>query len=317
MTVLSEQLYLRGGLIKMGKEPLVSVVIVNWNRKEDLRECLESLRNQTYKNVEIIVVDNCSTDGSIEMIKRDFPEVKLIVMPDSSYGAIETYNIGIKEASGEFILHLDNDTILNCNVVEELVRVMNEDSKVGVVGPKILFWDHNGRKNIIWFAGGIADIKKGKIYHKKIGKPDDKSMEIEEVDFITGCCMLIRKNILDKIGVFDESLFIYCDDIDFCLRAKKAGFKILYNPKAVVWHKVSATSKGAFSSRKAYFKYRNTIILIRKHGKLTIRNLMNVLIDAVLYSHGSFKTDKRDFLYTPFKILKGILDGIKMELKRL
>jgi len=238
-----------------------------------------------------------------------------IILNEKNYGYAEGSNIAIRNAlealNPDYTLLLNNDTVVDPNFLTELVKVAESDKRISIVGPKIFFWNFDGRKDIIWFAGGILDIKSGKFYHCMIGKPDGGDTEIKEVDFITGCCILIKKDVFEKIGLLDRNYFAYCEDIDFCLRAKKAGFGVLYTPKAVIWHKVSATSKGAFSSRKAYFKYRNTIILIRKHGKLTIRNLMNVLIDAVLYSYGSFKTDKRDFLHTPFKILKALIDGVR------
>jgi len=303
----------------MSAKPRVFVIILNWNGKDYLNDCLPTISNQTYPNYKVVLVDNGSTDDSVEFVKKNYPHVAIIEL-DRNYGFSKGNNIGIEYAlkkGADYVLLLNNDTVVKENFLEELVLVA-ENNNAGICGPKIFFWNLNGRNDIIWFAGGYANVDKGKFYHYRIGKPDIKKEEISEVDFISGCCMLIKKDVFKKIGLLDEVYSpVYCEDIDFCLRAKKAGFKILYNPKAVVWHKVSATSKGAFSSRKAYFKYRNTIILIRKHGRLTLRTLMNVLIDAVLYSHGSFKTDKRDFLYTPFKILKGILDGIKMELKRL
>ena len=181
----------------------------------------------------------------------------------------------------------------------------------------ILFWNLNGRKDIIWFAGGKADINSGKFYHYRIGRPDkSKEERIKEVDFITGCCMLIRRDVFERIGLFDKKYFIYCEDIDFCLRVKKAGFKVVYVPTSVIWHKVSTSSGGAFSPRKAYFKYRGMIILIRKFGRLNIKNLVNVLIDSLCYSYGTFKTNKKDFIFSLINVIKGTTHGIKLTLEK-
>lgn len=266
------------------------------------------------------------TREQVEKIDRDFKKEKYflklpsnkklrLILNERNYGFVEGNNIAIRYAlkvlNPDYILLLNNDTVVDPNFLTELIRVAEDDEKIGVVGPKIYYYDFNGRKDIIWFAGGVSDVKNGKFYHFMIGRPNTKDTRIKEVDFITGCCMLIKKTVFGRIGLLDIIYFAYCEDIDFSLRAKRDGFKIVYVPIAVIWHKVSATGKGAFSPKKAYYKYRNTIILTKKHGKLGFRNLANISIDAILYIYGCLKTNKKDFFFTILEILKAFGDGIR------
>jgi len=225
----------------MNKESLVSVVIVNWNRKEDLRECLISLRNQTYKNIEIIIVDNCSTDGSVEMIKRDFPEVKLIVMPDSSYGACECYNIGFVNAEGKYIVILDNDVILDKNWVRNAVNKFESDEKIGVLASKILnYYTHE-----------ISN------WHHPVNQKLAE-MEFESTIFI-GCAAAIRKKIVDQIGGYPKEFFIYANEQDLSVRVLDSGYKIIYYPKLIAYHKVPPGHISRETKRKFFYTLRNDI----------------------------------------------------------
>ncbi|UYZ40898.1 MAG: glycosyltransferase family 2 protein [Candidatus Methanospirare jalkutatii] len=225
----------------MGKEPLVSVVIVNWNRKEDLRECLESLRNQTYINIEIIVVDNCSTDGSIEMIKRDFPEIKLIVMPDSSYGACECCNIGFANAEGKYVVILDNDVILDRNWIQNVVNKFENNEKIGIFASKILnYYTHK-----------ISN------WHYPL---DQKFAEIEfESTTFIGCAAAIRKKIINKIGGYPKEFFIYANEQDLAIRVLDLGYKIVYYPKIVAYHKIPPNHTSRETKRKFFYTLRNDI----------------------------------------------------------
>ncbi len=225
----------------MGKEPLVSVVVVNWNRKEDLRECLESLRNQTYKNIEIIVVDNCSTDGSIEMIKKDFPEVKLIVMPDSSYGACECYNIGFANTNGKYIIILDNDVVLENNWIKSAVDKFENDKKIGILASKILNYYTHEVSN----------------WHHPLDKKFAE-MEFESTTFI-GCAAAIRKKIIDEIGGYPKEFFIYANEQDLAVRVLDLGYRITYYPKLVSYHKIPPSHTSRETKRKFFYTLRNDL----------------------------------------------------------
>lgn len=300
--------------------PKVSIIILNWNGKKDTIECLESLKNITYPNYEILLVDNGSTDGSVEYFKETYPKIKLIEN-EENLGFAEGNNIAIQyilnSIDSEYILLLNNDTTVRQNFLEELVNTVEKDKNIGICGPKMLFWDFKGRKDVIWYAGGKADLSRGKFYHHNIGEVDSfNEKEPKEVDFISGCCMLIKRDVFEKIGLLDPIYFAYCEDIDFCLRAKKSNFKIIYVPTSIIWHKVSASTKGQFNSKKAYLKYRNTLFLIRKHGKLRIVNSINILTDTFIYSFEVFKHSKKDFLPVILKIGKAFFDGLKYGVKR-
>jgi len=301
-------------------DPKVSIIILNWNGKEDTIECLESLKNISYPNYEIILVDNGSTDGSVKYFEENYPEIEMIENGEN-LGFAEGNNVAIEyilnSINSEYILLLNNDTIVKDNFIENLVNTAEKDNQIGIYGPKMLFWDFKGRKDVIWYAGGKADLSRGKIYHHKIGEIDYfNENEPKEVDFISGCCMLIKRDVFEKIGLLDPIYFAYCEDIDFCLRAKKSNFKVIYVPTSIIWHKVSASTKGKFSSKKAYLKYRNTLFLVRKHGKLRFSNSINILTDSFVHLFEIFKENKKKFMFVFLNISKAFYDGLKSGVKK-
>jgi GT2 family glycosyltransferase len=215
------------------KKPLVSVVITNWNRKNDLRECLESIKNQTYKNNEIIVVDNYSTDGSIEIVTNEFPEVKLIVMPDSSYGACETFNIGFVNSTGEYVIVMDNDALLEKDWIEKAIIEFENDEKLGCVAGRVL--NYYTKEDWGFWIYGLEDGYKDKEFYTTV---------------FVGCSALIKKKILDEVGGYPKEYFLYWNDVALGAEVVNHGYKIKYVPNIVAYHKVSGTQR---PGRKGYY----------------------------------------------------------------
>lgn len=244
------------------KEPKVSIIIINWNGKEDTLECLKSLQKLNYTNYEIIVVDNGSKDGSQKAIKTMYPSINLIET-GQNLGFAEGNNVGIKyalEKKAQYIFLLNNDTIIAPDTLSHLITFAESDQLIGIVGPKILFYDI---PNKIWFAGGKIDIRKG-VIHVGINEIDNgKYDKIIESDYITGCAMLIKSTIFSNIGMLKSEYFLLFEETDLCLRAKKAGYKIFYVPDGKVWHKCSTSFGGICSPLWIYYYARNNLLFIK------------------------------------------------------
>lgn len=217
--------------------PLVSVIVVNWNGLSLLDDCFESLRFQTHSNYEVIMVDNGSVDGSVEHIKSRFPWVRIIQNP-RNLGLSIAYNIGIKESQGQLILLANNDIIAEEHFLEELVKTITISKEIGIVGGKIIS-SENPRELHSFPVRFIPSYRKPWSIARLRCNQD--RMEIVETDIIGVCAMMVKREVIEKTGLLDESYFVYFNEDDFCLRAKRAGFKLLYNPRAIIWHKGSAT----------------------------------------------------------------------------
>ncbi len=236
--------------------PLISIVIVNWNGERFLKACLDSVYAQGYPALEVIVVDNGSKDGSIALIKEGFPEAVLLEYP-TNLGFAAGNNRAIEQATGEFILTLNNDTELAAGFLESLVAsAVASSPDVGMWAPKILSMS---KRDEIDSVGGL--LVYGDCLAKGRGRLEIDSGQYdreEEVFFPSACAALYRKSMLDKIGLFDEDFFAYCEDTDLGLRARLAGFTALSVPGGVVYHHYSGTG-GEYTPFKAYLVERNHI----------------------------------------------------------
>lgn len=260
--------------------PLVYIIILNWNGKEDTIACLRSIERVKYPNFSVILVDNASSDGTVEYVKDKFPSVKIIANSENLRFAGGN-NVGIKyalERNADYVLLLNNDTEVAPDFLPELVRAAENDKSIGIAGPKIYYYEGN---KMIWFAGGKVEFWKGWISHIGIREPDYGQYDFaREVDYITGCCMLVKREVIEKIGKLDESFFIYGEDADWSLRASRAGYSLVYVPSSIIWHKVSASSGGNLSWFKNWNKLKSQLRLMARYAKwynwLTIPILMTI-----------------------------------------
>ncbi|MCK4738499.1 MAG: glycosyltransferase family 2 protein [Deltaproteobacteria bacterium] len=253
----------------MEQAPVVSIIIANWNGKEVLESCLESLYAMTEKNFEIIIVDNGSRDGSVEMIKSHFSQA-IIIENKKNLGFAKANNQGIKASKGEFILTLNNDTLVEVDFLDALLLTVKGGSEdVGMWAPKIL---SVVEKDIIDSVGGLLIYPDGLARGRgRLEKDQGQFDEDVEILMPSACAGLYRKKMLDVIGLFDPDFFAYCEDTDLGLRAKLAGWRAFSVPKARVFHHYSKTS-GAYNLRKAYLIERNRVWVVLKNFPL--KNLL-------------------------------------------
>jgi len=248
----------------MKELPLISAVILNWNGKEYLDRCLQSVKNQTYPHMETILVDNASTDGSAESVKNLFPDLRLLINHKNlGYGAGN--NQGIREAMGRYIFILNSDTEVEERCVEALWQCIETDQRMGTTTPKILLYE---RRDII-DAAGLTIYPDGLSIGRGRLEPQERYSDKEEVFFGSGCASLYRKEMFEEIGLFDADFFAYAEDTDLGWRARLAGWKAYYVPEAVVYHHHSKKF-GTYSPAKAFFVERNRIWVAWKNFPLLI-----------------------------------------------
>ncbi|MCF8365224.1 MAG: glycosyltransferase family 2 protein [Bacteroidales bacterium] len=244
--------------------PLVSVISINYNAPEVTAEMIKSFENITYPNVEIIIIDNASTKGDVDMLKKDFPKITLI-KSDKNLGFAGGNNLGIRKAKGEFILLLNNDTEVKSDFLEPLVEKFQNDPSIGAVSPKIYF---HHTPNMLQFTG-ISEISKHTIRSTAwgFGKMDEGQFEEDkETFFAHGAAMMVPKSVIEKVGLMAEIYFLYYEEMDWGQRIRNAGYKIFYVHNSIIYHKESVAT-GRESPLKTYYMNRARIIYMRRNVK--------------------------------------------------
>ncbi|MEM3449304.1 MAG: glycosyltransferase family 2 protein [Nitrososphaerota archaeon] len=250
--------------------PLVSIIILNYNGRQHIEHCLDSVQKILYPNLETIVVDNASVDGSPELIQQKYSFVCLI-KNSKNIGFSAGNNVGISKAKGNYIFLLNPDTEVHPICVKRLVEVMERNKNIGVCGAKILLFD---RREVIQHAGGkyhpigIA-IDRG-VLEIDLGQYD----KVEEVTFVCGAAMLFRKELVSKVGMLDPNFFLYHEDVDFCIRTWLNGFKVVYVPDAVVYHKsgyLTELAKHVRRSSVVFHTNKNSLIILLKNFSAFMR----------------------------------------------
>ena len=259
-------------------QPKVSIIILNWNGLADTVECLESLKKVTYTNYEVLLVDNASAGDDVKVLRDRFGGYIHIIQNDKNFGFAEGNNIGMRyvlNRGTDYVLLLNNDTAVAPDFLDEMVKVGKSDEKIGVLGPKIYFYDE---PNIIWEAGGRINWWLGAIRvcgdrEEDVGRYDN----LAERDFLSGAALLLKAQLLQKISLLDSSFFFGFEDYDLCIRARRAGFRVVYVPKAKVWHKVGrarvkladySETQRRISRSIGIFGIRIRSKLFRKHSRM-------------------------------------------------
>jgi len=245
----------------------VVAIVVNWNLKEDTLSCLQSLERLDFP-CRIIVVDNGSSDDSAEYLVRRISRVEVIKLPTNlGFGAACNCAItwALQDPDCDLLLLLNNDAIIDPHALAELMEAAQANPRVGIFGPKVYYMDV---PDVIWYAGAYrrrrilaaVDVARGQVDYGQFSTS-------KVVDYVFGAAMLVRRNVFEQIGLFDEQFFLYLEDLDFCLRAQRANFSLLFVPTAHIWHKVSASTATNQMLRK-YYLTKSTIRFLKKHISL-------------------------------------------------
>jgi len=271
----------------MNESPLVSVIVLNYNAGDLLLNCIDSLKKSTYANLEILVVDNISSDGSQRKCKEKFPDIKLI-QNEKNLGYCGGNNIGIKEAKGEFIVILNPDTIVEPNCVKELI-LAHEKFGDGLYQPKILSLNE---ENIIQSTGNMLHVFGFGFARDKGNRIRDKKEEVEKIGYASGTCLFTSRKVIEKVGLLDEFLFLYHDDLDLGWRAAQIGINSYYVPDSKIFHVESYSLK--WSAKKFYWLERNRKYCLLTHysketyGKMRFSLMLVDLFVWVFYISKGF-----------------------------
>lgn len=243
----------------------IYVIVVNWNGAEDTVQCLHSLASASTSGTRILIVDNGSTDRSVEQIRQSFPHCDVLELKSNrGYGA--GCNAGYERAfagGAGYVVFLNNDTTVAPDFLDPLIASLRERKDVAITVPRIFYMDAPDR---IWYAGGEVNLFTGKIVHRGIREHDGERFEIPlETGYATGCCFAMRASDFKNLGGFDPAFRMYGEDVDLSLRIKKGKQKILYVPSSKVWHRVSASGKGELGLLKLWRKNLSVLRLLLKH----------------------------------------------------
>ena len=249
--------------------PKVSIIILNWNGLEDTIECLESLRGIDYPNYKVVVVDNGSEGDDVGILRKKFEEFIAIVENDRNYGYAEGNNIGIRYALSisdpDYVLILNNDTTVDASFLAELVKAAENDLLAGILGPKVYFYFE---PNKIQSAGAQIHWRTGEVSLTGCGKIDVGQFdEVREVEWISGCAILIRTKTIEDIGLIHSAYFTYFEDTDLCVRCRKAGYRVVYVPTARIWHKQQFDMR-LWNAAQWYYLSRNCFLFMGRNATL-------------------------------------------------
>ncbi len=338
-------------------DPQVSIIILNWNGWQDTVECLESLYQINYQNYNIILVDNASSDESLqkireycngkikiksdffeynfknksikifecfkeeseifEKIQRDYsnlpPYQRLILIKnDENYGFAEGNNVGIRYAlksfNSEYILLLNNDTVVDRDFLKYLVNMAESDETIGFVGPKTFFYQ---KKNILQVAGGAkVDLRHCEVEEIGYNKVDDGTYDkYVEPDYIGGACILIKKEVVDKVGILDSNYFMYWEDADWCFSGREHGYKCVYAFKSKIWHKYGTSSTNYL---KIYYLNRNRIYFMKKHSTKSQYTLFLIYFTLFILFECIYQLIRQRDVKMYSSLSKGLIDGFKI-----
>ena len=283
--------------------PNVGIVISNYNGWQDTVQCLESLQKQTYRDFEIILLDDASTNDSVQQLQKHLTENTVFLPQEANVGFAAANNVGMRRALADgcdWVLLLNNDTVAAPDFLETLLR----ETPAGAVScPKMLFLDPPDE---IWFAGGELDRATGKVRHLGGHEKDGPAFaKKKQVSFITFCCVLLPRQVIEQVGFLDETLFMYCEDVDYCIRLANAGVPLWFLPDARIWHKAGGSAGGMLS---VYYITRNTLYLTCKgksRGYIRARTLPVLIAGAARYALTKLLGRKKGRSYGAFR---GALD---------
>lgn len=298
----------------MSRSPHVAVIVLNWNGRDDTLACLESLRQSDYSNVQVIVVDNGSTDDSVSVIRQRFPGVTLIEN-GKNLGYAAGNNVGLTyalEIEAEYAFLLNNDTVIAPDCISTLVRTDCTDPAIGAVGPIVYTWD-DGR--VISSAGGAIDWRHADAANIGAGEIDRGQYAARPVDFVNGCGLMLTRQAVERVGLLDERYFMYWEETDWCTRVRRAGLDLRFEPAARMRHKATIRSDD-LGPMPLYYMTRNRLLFFATHAPPRIRPI--TLAHAV---HGAWRGiigNRRAGRFQHAQAMQtGIVDGLRRRWGRI
>jgi len=244
-------------------DPFIATIILNTNRREDTLAAIASLEQCTYENHRVMVLDNASTDGSVEAIHSAFPKVQIIEL-EKNLGYAGNNNVGITAAlvqGADWVFVLNEDTIVAEDCLAKLVKAGQSDPRIGILGPMVY---HHNEPNIIQSAGGLMG-KDWRAWHIAQNEKDQGQFpQAHFVDWISGCAILVRREVIEQVGMLDERFFYYYEETEWCLRARSKGWLVLHEPQAKLWHK-GVQRDYRPSPSVTYYETRNRFLMLAKH----------------------------------------------------
>ncbi|MBM4431370.1 MAG: glycosyltransferase family 2 protein [Chloroflexi bacterium] len=245
--------------------PKVAAIIVNWNSQADTLECVASLRQSTYTNLDVIVVDNGSTDGSVSAVRSQFPGVA-VIENDANLGFGAACNVGIAHAvrkGADYLFLLNSDLKIDPAAIGELVAVCEGDPRIGVAGPIMYVYS---KPDTIQAFGGMIELTRAQVRSLYEFQVDRVQLPaVQEVTFIGGGIMFLRRGVIERIGGYDSTFFLYGEEVDLEMRAIQAGYKLIVSARAKVWHKMYGSFGGRPNARVKYNYFRSWAILGRRY----------------------------------------------------
>lgn len=284
--------------------PLISIVVPTYNRIGDISDCLDSLMKSSYNNIEIIVVDNASTDGSAEFVQKLYPNIKLI-RNNKNLGVTGGRNAGAKAAIGDFVLFIDHDVLVDKELIVQLLNILLSDNNIGMVGPVVYFYDAPKK---IWAAGASVNLITGRATFNT----DCQGSKPFDVQVLPSPFM-VRKEVLECIGLFDDIFFATYEDTDFCVRMHENDLRVMCVPEAKAWHKISS-NKEIQEMRlldRLYYISRNRIIFLRKHTTFIYFIRFMLIFNQMYIVYYTYKSLRYKKLNAMREYWRGLLDGLK------
>ncbi len=278
------------------REPMdVSVIVVNWDTRDLLAQCLRSVYDTAAGlSIEVLVVDNGSTDGSVEMVARDFPAASVIANPEN-VGFVRANNQALAVARGRYILLLNSDAVLLPDALRLLVEFADGHRRVGIVGPQVLNPDGSFQSSYMDFPNLFGELLLMTKFSKLVygrhfpSHSPRRSQETRAVDWMQGACLMIRRETLDEIGGLDETFFMYSEEVDWCWRTRQAGWQIYYLPAARVLHWGGQSSSQAPARRRVLVYGSKLLFLAKHHGPWAARLFKGALLTTSILKLGLWK----------------------------
>lgn len=287
--------------------PKVAIIILNWNGKEDTIECLESLHEITYPNYQILLVDNGSTDGSVKCFMERYPEIE-IVENGKNLGFAEGNNVGIRRAlerGVDYVLLLNNDTIVKPDFLDEMIELGKNDHSVGIIGPTVYNFNDLKNPNAVgcigfrfnfWLGGNPINVK--------------DSSKSQKIDMLSGCCMLIKTEVLKRVGLLDTIYFFGWEDADFCFKVRNFGYKITPAKKGIIWHKIGASYGGYYADNPNVLTngIKNQLIFIDRYANVFQKIIFIIYFISFYFGIILYSKQKKNI---PIEKIIAIKNGIK------